>query len=109
VDEYQAAAIAFVELAHDSLPYDLYLACLGNSMVQPRAVTVRLLSRTQDETGLLNAGRESGLPMLAVHGAKDRIIVREAVLNAVKGWKNLTVVDIEDAEHFVWLRYGVHG
>ncbi|KAJ7828003.1 hypothetical protein B0H13DRAFT_2438561 [Mycena leptocephala] len=104
VDEYQAAAIAFVELAHDSLPYDLYLACLGNSMVQPRAVTVRLLSRTQDETGLLNAGRESGLPMLAVHGAKDRIIVREAVLNAVKGWKNLTVVDIEDAEHFVWLR-----
>lgn len=103
VDEYQAAAIAFVELAHDSLPCDFYLACLGNSMVQPRAVTVRLLSRTQDETGLLKAGREAGLPMLAVHGAKDRIIVREAVLNAVKGWKNLTVVDIEDAEHFVWL------
>jgi pimeloyl-ACP methyl ester carboxylesterase len=47
--------------------------------------------------------------MLAVHGAKDRIIVREAVLNAVKGWKNLTTVDIEDAEHFVWLRYGIHG
>jgi pimeloyl-ACP methyl ester carboxylesterase len=54
---------------------------------------------------LLKAGREAGLPMLSVHGAKDRIIVREAVLNAVEGWKKLTVVDIADAQHFVWLRY----
>ncbi|KAJ6558249.1 Alpha/Beta hydrolase protein [Mycena capillaripes] len=103
VDEYQAAAIAFAELTHASLPYDFYLACLGNSLVQPRGVTVCLLSRTQDESGLLKAGRDDGLPMLSVHGAKDRIIVREAVLDAVKGWKNLTVVDIEDAEHFVWI------
>lgn len=104
VDAYQAAVIAFAQLTHDALPYDFYLACLGNSLVQPRGITVRLLSRTQDETGLLRAGREAGLPLLSVHGAKDRIIVRQAVLDAVQGWKNLTVVDIEAAEHFVWLR-----
>ncbi|KAJ7982841.1 Alpha/Beta hydrolase protein [Mycena polygramma] len=103
VDEYQAAAMGFAGLTHSSLPYDFYLACLGNSLVQPRGVTLRLLSRTQDESGLLKAGRESGLPLLYVHAAKDRIIARDAVLNAVEGWKNLTVVDIEDAEHFVWL------
>jgi len=103
VDEYQAAAISFVELGHPSIPYTFYLACLGNSMVQRREVTVRLLSRTQDTAGLLKAGREEGLPMLVVHGAKDRIIVREETLNAVEGWKNLTVVDIDDAEHFVWI------
>ncbi|KAF8198330.1 Alpha/Beta hydrolase protein, partial [Mycena galopus ATCC 62051] len=102
VSQYQNAAITFAELAHDALPYDFYLACLGNSMVQPRGITIRLLARTQDETGLLKAGRETGLPLLVVHGAKDRIIVRQAVLDAVDGWKNLTVVDIADAEHFVW-------
>ncbi|KAF7361474.1 putative oxidoreductase ephD [Mycena sanguinolenta] len=103
VDQYQAAAIAFVQLTYDALPYDFHLACLGNSLVQPREVIVRLLSRTQDPSGLLKAGREAGLPLLSVHGAKDRIIVRQAVLDAVEGWKNLTVVDIKDAEHFVWL------
>ncbi|KAJ7472010.1 Alpha/Beta hydrolase protein [Mycena latifolia] len=102
VDEYQAAAISFAELTHASLPYAYYLACLGNSMVQRREVTVRLLGRTQDPAGLLKAGRDSGLPMLSIHGAKDRIIVRDEVLNAVEGWKNLSVVDI-DAEHFIWI------
>ncbi|KAJ6510662.1 Alpha/Beta hydrolase protein [Mycena sanguinolenta] len=103
VDQYQAAAIAFLELCHDAFPYDFYLACLGNSLVQPRGVTIRLLGRTQDESGLLKAGREDGLPLLSVHGENDRVIVRQAVLDAVEGWKNLTVVDIKDAEHFVWL------
>ncbi|KAK7039421.1 putative oxidoreductase ephD [Favolaschia claudopus] len=103
VDQYQTNAIAFAELTHDALPYDYYLACLGNSMVQPRGVTMRLLARTQDESGLLKAGREGGLPMLDIHGAKDRIIVKEAVLKAIEGWGNLTVVDVEDAEHFIWL------
>ncbi|KAJ6465099.1 Alpha/Beta hydrolase protein [Mycena vitilis] len=103
VDEYQAAAMGFAGLTHSSLPYDFYLACLGNSLVQPRGVTMRLLSRTQDESGLLKAGRESGLPLLSVHAAKDRIIARDAVLTAVEGWKNMTVVDIDDAEHLIWL------
>ncbi|KAJ7773619.1 Alpha/Beta hydrolase protein [Mycena maculata] len=103
VDDYQAAAIAFVELGHASLPYTFYLACLGSSMIQHREITVRLLSRTQDPTGLLAAGRDAGLPMLAIHGAKDRIIVRDETLKAVEGWKNLTVVDIDDAEHFIWI------
>ncbi|KAJ7027546.1 Alpha/Beta hydrolase protein [Mycena alexandri] len=103
VDDYQQAAIAFADLTHTSLPYDFYLACLGNSLVQPRGITVRLLSRTQDNSGLLNAGRKYGLPLLSVHGTKDRIIVRDAVLDAIEGWKNLKVLDIEDAEHFVWL------
>ncbi|KAJ7711987.1 Alpha/Beta hydrolase protein [Mycena metata] len=103
VDSYQEAAIAFTDLTYPSLPYDFYLACLGNSLVQPRGITVRLLSRTQDTAGLLKAGRESGLPLLSVHGTKDRIIVRDAVLDAIAGWKDLTVLDIADAEHFVWL------
>ncbi|KAJ6632466.1 Alpha/Beta hydrolase protein [Mycena sp. CBHHK59/15] len=103
VDAYQAAAIAFVELVHTALPYTLYLACLGNSMVQRREVTVRLLSRTQDPAGLLAAGRDAGLPLLVVHAAKDRIIVREETLSAVEGWKNMKAVVIDDAEHFIWL------
>ncbi|KAJ6552093.1 Alpha/Beta hydrolase protein, partial [Mycena vulgaris] len=102
VDEYQTAAIAFVDLAHSSLPYTYYLACLGNSLVQRREVTVCLLSRTQDAAGLLKAGRDSGLPLLAIHGTKDRIIVREEVFNAIEGWKNLSKVDL-DAEHFIWI------
>jgi pimeloyl-ACP methyl ester carboxylesterase len=102
VDDYQTATIAFAQLCHSSLPYNYYLACLGNSVVQPREVTGRLLGRTQDETGLLKAGRESGLPMLVINGTKDKIIVRAEVLNAVEGWKNLSVVDI-DAEHFMWI------
>lgn len=106
VEGYQTAAIAFAKLTHSSLPYNFYLACLGNSMVQPREVTVRLLSRTQDATGLLNAGRDFGLPMLAIYGTKDLIIVREESLKTVEGWKNLSVVDIDDAEHFIWIGSG---
>ncbi|KAJ7280168.1 Alpha/Beta hydrolase protein [Mycena rebaudengoi] len=103
VDEYQAAAIKFVELAHPSLPYTFYLACLGNSMVQRREVTVRLLSRTQSTDGLLTAGRESDLPLFVVHGSKDKIIIRNETLNAVQGWKNMKMVVINDAEHFIWI------
>ncbi|KAJ7202021.1 Alpha/Beta hydrolase protein [Mycena pura] len=107
VDAYHANALAFLGLC---LPHstaqasdDFYLGCLGSSLVQPRAVTVRLLSRTQDERALLRAGRDGALPLLVVLGARDRVIVRQAVLDAVEGWKNMDVVDIEDAEHFLWI------
>ncbi|KAJ7641579.1 Alpha/Beta hydrolase protein [Roridomyces roridus] len=103
VDAYREAAVAFVDLADGSLPYSFYLACLGASVIQKRAATVRLLSRTQDATGLIAAGRDAGLPMLIIHGLKDRIIVRGETLRAVEGWKNLTTVEIEDAEHFMWI------
>lgn len=103
VEEYQTAAITFLELTHSDLPYTYYLACLGNSIIRRREVTTRLLGRTQDEAGLLKAGRETDLPLLVIHGTTDRVIIRKEVFNAIEGWRNMTVVDIDNAEHFLWI------
>ncbi len=72
-------------------------------MIQPRAVTLRLLTRVQSEAGLLEAGRSGGLPMLAVVTKKDQVVFGAETLNAVDGWKNLEVEELDNGDHMPWL------
>ncbi|KAF7290724.1 Hydrolase-4 domain-containing protein [Mycena indigotica] len=122
VDLYQAASREFVGLCYAA--FDLAAACasatdsdadhrtalgiLGAALLQPRAVTVQLLSRTQDPGPLLAAGRAGALPLLVLNGTEDKVIQRQAVVDAVDGWdaRQLRVVDLEGAEHFLWLGTG---
>ncbi|KAF9467592.1 Alpha/Beta hydrolase protein [Collybia nuda] len=103
VNIFQGTALEFLDLCSQTCPQSLRLACLGSIMVQPRAVTQRVLSRTQDQTGLFKAGEESGLPFLLFDARADAIIDGKAVRSAVAGWRNLKVVEIDGADHMPWV------
>ncbi|KDQ22839.1 hypothetical protein PLEOSDRAFT_36899 [Pleurotus ostreatus PC15] len=103
VDAFQNAAISFIDRLSSSMPHNLRQACFGNYMVQPRAVTLRLLTRVQSEEGLLEAGRSGGLPMLAVLPKKDQVVYGAETLKAVDGWKNLHVEELDNGDHMPWL------
>lgn len=103
VDAYQAAARALAGLCSAHLAFPAHQALLGNLLTQPRAVTVRVLARTQDAGGLLRAGGEGALGMLVVLGGRDRMIVGGEAVRAVEGWRELRVVEIEEADHMPWV------
>ncbi|KAJ6496417.1 Alpha/Beta hydrolase protein [Mycena sanguinolenta] len=103
VTQFQVAYIDFINLCHPALDWDFYLACLGDGVVQPRAATELIVARTQNSTGLLQAGTSEGLPLLTIFGTADQLIIQQAVLDALAGWQNLTVVTLSDAEHFTWI------
>ncbi|KAF8157357.1 Alpha/Beta hydrolase protein [Mycena galopus ATCC 62051] len=103
VTQFQVGYIDFINLCHPALEWNFYLACLGDGVVQPRAATELILSRTQNSTGLLQAGTSEGLPLLAIFGTDDKIVIKQAVLDVLAGWQNLTVVTLPGAEHFTWI------
>ncbi|KAF7326496.1 putative oxidoreductase ephD [Mycena venus] len=86
-----------------ALEWNFYLACLGDGVVQPRATTALLLTRTQNSTGLLQAGTSGALPLLAIFGADDKTIMKQAVLNVIARWQRLNVTTLPGAEHFTWI------
>ncbi|KAK6992929.1 putative oxidoreductase ephD [Favolaschia claudopus] len=103
VTDFQTTFIGFINLCHPALEWNFYLACLGDGIVQPRVVTEFLLNRTQSTEGLLRAGKEEGLPLLALFGGEDKILLKQPVLDAIDGWKDLNVVTIPGAEHFTFV------
>ncbi|KAL0570128.1 hypothetical protein V5O48_011833 [Marasmius crinis-equi] len=105
VNDYQENALKFVSMIAAKMPYHLYLACLGSFIAQPRASTIAMLSRSNDITGLLKAGREENLPLLVIISEKDQAINWEGTLNAIEGWKDLKVVRYAEGDHMPWLAY----
>ena len=57
VDAYQKGALHFLNVCGEDLPYHLRQRLLGDILVQPRGVTKRLVTRHQDESGLLKAAQ----------------------------------------------------
>ncbi|KAF7341655.1 putative oxidoreductase ephD [Mycena sanguinolenta] len=103
VTQFQSSYIDFINLCHPALDWDFYLGCLGDGVVQPRAIVNLGFSRTQNSTGLLQAGTSGALPLLAIFGGNDQIVLKQGVLDAIPGWQKLTVVTLPDAEHFTWI------
>ncbi|PFH49652.1 hypothetical protein AMATHDRAFT_62782 [Amanita thiersii Skay4041] len=100
---FQEMAELFVMMCSDKLPYNLRLACLGGVMVQPRMVVRRLVSRVQDESGLLKAGKEMKLPMLMVWGGEDKLSSCAGFKEVLEGWQEYTEVGLLEADHVPWL------
>ncbi|KAJ7303569.1 Alpha/Beta hydrolase protein [Mycena albidolilacea] len=103
VTQFQTSYIDFINLCHPALEWNFYLGCLGDGMVQPRAVLDLSFTRTQNSTGLLQAGTSGALPLLAIFGGNDKVVLKQGILNAIAGWQNLTVVTLLGAEHFTWI------
>ncbi|KAF7326494.1 putative oxidoreductase ephD [Mycena venus] len=89
--------------ATPALEWNFYLACLGDGVVQPRAATQFLFTRTQNSTGLLQAGTSGALPLLAIFGANDKVVMEQPILNVIAGWQRLNVTTLPNAEHFTWI------
>jgi pimeloyl-ACP methyl ester carboxylesterase len=103
VTQFQTSYIDFINLCHPALEWNFYLGCFGDGMVQPRAVVDLSFTRTQNSTGLLQAGTSGALALLAIFGGDDKIVLKQGILDAIAGWQNLTVVTLPDAEHFTWI------
>ncbi|KAK7045134.1 putative oxidoreductase ephD [Favolaschia claudopus] len=101
--QLQEAYIDFINLCHPALEWNFYLACLGDAVIQPRLVTQFVINRTQSSTALLKAGRSGELPLLAIFGADDKAVLKQPVLDVIKGWKKLTVSTLPHAQHFTWV------
>lgn len=110
VPTFQDTALSFIACLtspSNPLPHLFRQALLGDVMVQPRACSARILSRTQDPKGLFDAG-EAGLPYLIINGAEDPLVqcteneraLREpAEKEGYTGWKDLKTVVVEGAGH----------
>ncbi|KAF8885167.1 Alpha/Beta hydrolase protein [Infundibulicybe gibba] len=105
VPVFQSAAQDFVSLCSGTghgFSFALYRMCLGNAIVQPVETTGQLMSRAQDEKGLLGAGHEGRLPLLFLYGTQDEVTKHEPVLDAIAGWTRLDKRAIK-AGHTLWL------
>ncbi|KAG6836594.1 hypothetical protein H0H93_006230 [Arthromyces matolae] len=102
VDAYQEASNTFVFLCSASMTHCTRLACLGSLLMQPRYVTNNLLSRVQDDSGLLEARKESQLPLLVFLGKKDNLLVNQAMISWIAEWKDAKLVEA-NGDHMPWL------
>ncbi|KAF8333348.1 Alpha/Beta hydrolase protein [Amanita rubescens] len=103
VDAYQKGALHFLEVCAEDLPYYLRQRLLGDIVIQPRDVTKHLVTRHQDETGLLNAAYDPDLPKLLLLCEKDRLINNEGVRKYVENWKNCKTIVLPKADHTPWI------
>ncbi|KAJ6462081.1 Alpha/Beta hydrolase protein [Mycena sanguinolenta] len=103
VTQFQSSFIDFINLCHPALEWNFYLGCQGDGLVQPRAILNLSFTRTQNSTGLLHAGTSGALPLLAIFGGDDKVVLKQGILDAIAGWQNLTVVTLPDAEHLTWI------
>ncbi|OBZ69450.1 putative oxidoreductase EphD [Grifola frondosa] len=67
----------------ESVPLTFKSAWIGQSVFQPPEITMLVLSRPQDPTKFLEAGKK-GLPMLVLNGTDDKQVVGELVAKEMK-------------------------
>ncbi|EGN98424.1 hypothetical protein SERLA73DRAFT_169392 [Serpula lacrymans var. lacrymans S7.3] len=108
VNTFQIASRDFIQglvspkhyLNRVAFPQRLQQACLGDVMSQPRTCAAYTLQRSQDEFGLMRAGRE-GLPMLLINGKDDMLLKSQPLSKLFEKWKNMEVVNM-DTGHMPW-------
>lgn len=110
VPSFQDTALTFIgclSSPSNPLPHLLRQAFLGDVMVQPRACSAHILTRTQDPKGLFDAG-EAGLPYLIINGEEDPLVQSKESERALRepaekegytGWKDLKAVLVKDSGH----------
>ncbi|KAI0795894.1 Alpha/Beta hydrolase protein [Abortiporus biennis] len=92
-------------------PYLIRLSLLGSLLTQPRGCAQRLLTRSQDEKGFLEAGK-GGLPLLILEGEKDVLVLPDScakACNQVDGsdeqWKDMKSVSFEGGSHMFFMEF----
>jgi len=105
VDAYQKGALLFIEVCAEDLPYHLRQRLLGDIVIQPRGVIKHLVTRHQDESGLLKAAQDPHLPKLLLLCEKDRLINKGGVRKYVEDWRNCKTIVLPKAGHMPWIGY----
>ena len=84
----------------ETTPFSLVTSWIGMTMLQPPDQVVFVVTRPQDPTALIAAGK-AGLPTLFLHGTDDKIVYGEKVLSLLQtlGFSDLTVDWVEGGPH----------
>ncbi|KAG2014999.1 hypothetical protein CC2G_008312 [Coprinopsis cinerea AmutBmut pab1-1] len=94
-----AARVRFIEMCFnepaEDIPISIKWEWLGMGVTQPPAVAGMAVGRTQDESGLVEAGR-AGLPVLIVYGTRDRLLDGLAVEGLLR--ENFTALEVHKIE-----------
>ncbi|KAF9449216.1 alpha/beta-hydrolase [Macrolepiota fuliginosa MF-IS2] len=104
VDDFQETTLQFVRRCSNVISPDLCRVLLEGVIVQPRAVTGRLLSRQQNPEKLLQGGRDGKLDVLIVSGGEDRMVGVEGLRAVYEeiGWKKCSFKHLDKADHIPW-------
>lgn len=84
---------------------DLYRVLLEGVILQPRAVTGKLITRKQDPVRFLQDARDGKVDVLVVGGGKDELVDAEGLMLIYKelGWKKYTLKRLDKADHMPWI------
>lgn len=105
VDVFQETIFDFIRACSDDLSPELFRILVEGVLLQPRSITPRVSTRSQNPEKLLQEARAGNLPTLVVTGGKDRLVNAEG-LKAVtqRGeWQKSTYSHLENADHMPWV------
>ncbi|KZT04972.1 alpha/beta-hydrolase [Laetiporus sulphureus 93-53] len=100
--QYNSMKVAFMDTMFtrpEEVDFNLKAALIGQAVLQPPEVTKLILTRTQDPSGLFEAGRQ-GMPMLILSGGADKQVNNHVVINGMSPYfNNLDLYTIENGGH----------
>ena len=85
----------------DEIPYELRCLWAGGTLASTPTQLKLAFNRPQDPTALLKVAREGNLPLLAIHGELDGIVLCKDVVKEIEamGWKDVRVVILQGVGH----------
>ena len=99
---YHRAKMRFVNdmfLHPEKVPFNISSSWLGQVAMQPLAVIGNCVQRVQDPSSLFEAGK-SGLPLLVVAGAEDKIVNGSVAATLLRPhFKDLELHVVQDGSH----------
>ncbi|KAJ3569560.1 hypothetical protein NP233_g4963 [Leucocoprinus birnbaumii] len=105
VDVFQENTLKLIRTLSSVMSPDLFRTLLEGVIIQPRAITARIVSRKQDPTRLVQEGREGKIDTLVITGGRD-ILINVPGLKAVYedlGLQKCTMKHLEEADHVPWV------
>jgi pimeloyl-ACP methyl ester carboxylesterase len=105
VDAFQEALFKFLHVCSKKLSPDLSRILLEGMVMQPRGVAKWVNKRTQNPEKMLREARAGRLPLLAISGGKDELLIVEGFKKVFEDleWKGLTYRHLQDADHIPWV------
>jgi pimeloyl-ACP methyl ester carboxylesterase len=105
VDAFQENVLGFLHLCSEKLPPKLFRILLEGMIQQPRRAAELVHQRTHNPEKMMQEARSGKLPLLAISGGKDNVVVAGEFKTVVEasGWKELVYRHLEDADHIPWV------
>lgn len=105
VDAFQETTLKFLHLCSEKVSPGLFRVLLEGMIQQPRRAAAWIHQRTHNPEKMMQEARSGKLPLLAITGGKDNVVVAEELKTVLEasGWKELVYRHLEDADHIPWV------